>query len=136
MILVNRDMRAAVVLLSNTATGEVDALAEQIMRMLAGATVEPRKFDEPIDVPLETMQKYVGTYKLVPGIHFTVTVEDNQLMVGLTGQPTFSVFARSETEWFYKVVKATLTFEVDDDGTCNSLELFQNGVRQKAMRDE
>jgi hypothetical protein len=41
---------------------------------------------------------------------------------------------RSETEWFYKVVEATLTFKVGDDGQCRELELFQNGVRQTAKR--
>ena len=51
-------------------------------------------------------------------------------------ESTFEVYPRSETQWYYKVVKATLTFEVDDKGKCNTVELFQNGVRQKAKRIE
>jgi hypothetical protein len=57
-------------------------------------------------------------------------------MVGLTGQPALPVYARSETEWFYMVVDATLRFQRDDDGTCHSLQLLQNGLTQTAMRIE
>ena len=136
MLLVSRDHDAAVVLLANTATGKVDQLAEDILRMLAGAEVEPRSFEKSIEVSAEVMQRYVGKYELAEGIHFTVTVEDDKLMVGLTGQPSLQVFARSETEWFYKVVAASITFQVDDQGKCQALELFQNGVRQTAQRLE
>jgi len=136
-IFVNRQLNTAVVLLTNTATMEVDQLAQSIVQKLAGMPVEPRKFEKSIDVPDAVMQRYVGTYQLVPGIVFTVSVNDGKLMVGLTGQPTFQVFAKSETEWFYKVVPATLTFEkTTGDEKCPSLELFQNGARQTAKRVE
>jgi len=134
MMLVNRQLETGVVLLANTATMEVDRLAEGIIKMCAGAPVEPRTFDKPVPVAKEIMQCYVGKYELIPGFVLTVSVEDEKLMVGATGQPTHQVFARSDSEWFYKVVQATLTFQVDEDGNCQSVELFQNGVRQKAKR--
>ncbi len=136
MLLVNRGIETSVVLLTNTATGDVDQLAEDIIRLIAGAKVEPPTFERSITVSSKVMRKYVGKYELAPGIVFTVTVKDDKLMVGLTGQSTFQVYARSETEWYYKVVEATLTFKVDDNGRCNSIELFQNGVRQVAKRIE
>jgi CubicO group peptidase (beta-lactamase class C family) len=136
MFLVSRDIKSGVVLLANTATGEVDRLAEDIMRMIAGAEVEPRTFERTKEVSPDILQKYVGKYELAPGVIFTVSVQDEKLFVGLTGQPTFQVYARSDTEWFYKVVPATLTFELDDDGKCHSLELFQNGSRHKSKRFE
>lgn len=134
ILYVNREISAAVVVLANTATGEIDQLGEDIIRMIAGAKVEPRVFEKSITVPPEVLQKYVGRYELAPGAVFTVSVDEGKLMVGLTGQPTFQVFPRSETEWYYKVVKATLTFEVDKKGACNSLMLFQGGIKQKATR--
>jgi CubicO group peptidase (beta-lactamase class C family) len=133
-VFVSRQIDVAVVVLANTAAGEVDALAEQLMRMLAGADEKPREFQELVEVSPETMQRYVGKYQLAPGAVFTVSLNGNQLLVGLTGQQTFRVYPRGETEWFYKVVDATLTFQVDQSGRCNSLELFQNGIRQKAKR--
>jgi CubicO group peptidase (beta-lactamase class C family) len=134
MMLVNRQIDAGVVLLTNTATGEVDQLAEQIMQMLAGKNVEPRKFDKPVQVERAVMDRYVGKYELFPGFVLTVSIDDNKLMVAATGQPTLQVFARNETEWYYKVVEATLKFQVDADGKCDAVELFQNGKRLTGKR--
>ena len=78
----------------------------------------------------------LGRYELAPSFVFTVSVQGGKLMVGVTNQPTVQVYARSETEWFYKIVDATLTFKLDDNGKCQALELFQNGARQTAKRIE
>ena len=102
--------------------------------MLAGVDSKPRKFEKSITVAPAVMKRYVGTYELTKDFVFTVSVKGDKLMVGVTNQPTFQVFPRSETEWFYKVVEATITFKLDDEGNCTSLELFQNGVRQMANR--
>lgn len=142
MLLVNRKQNTAVILLTNTGTGKVDRLAQDILRMLAGEKVTPRTFKKFIQVknfiqvPTKVMQRYVGKYELGPNFIFTVNVKKDKLMVGLTGQPTHEVYAASETEWSYKVVPATLTFAINKKGKCVSLELFQNGVRQTAKRIE
>jgi serine-type D-Ala-D-Ala carboxypeptidase/endopeptidase len=134
MILINRKTKSSVILLTNTATGEVDQLAIDILIMISGAKVAPREFAKATDVPAKALQKFVGSYELGPGILFTVEAMDGKLMIGMTGQPSYQVFARSETVWFYKVVDATITFNVDKNGKCDSLVLFQNGVKQTAKR--
>ncbi|MCC9608174.1 serine hydrolase [Blastopirellula sp. JC732] len=135
-IYINRKLNVAVVVLTNTATSETDALAEQIVRMLAGVNEKPREFAQYVKVSPENMQRYAGKFQLAPGAVFTVSVEGDKLMVGLSGQPTFRVYPHSDTEWKYTVVEATLTFQVDDEGKCDAVELFQNGVRQMAKRIE
>jgi CubicO group peptidase (beta-lactamase class C family) len=134
MILINRKTKSGVILMTNTATGEVDQLAADILRMVSGAKVAPRKFEKVVDIPAEKLQKFVGRYQLAPRVLFTVDAVDGKLMIGLTGQPSHQVFARSETLWFYKVVDATITFNVDKNGKCDSLVLFQNGIKQTARR--
>jgi serine-type D-Ala-D-Ala carboxypeptidase/endopeptidase len=134
MILINRKTKSSVILMTNTSTGEVDQLATDILRMISGAKVAPRKFAKTIDVPAESLQKFVGSFELAPGALFTVEAIDGKLMIGLTGQPSYQVFARSETVWFYKVVDATIWFNVDKNGKCDSLVLFQNGIKQTAKR--
>jgi D-alanyl-D-alanine-carboxypeptidase/D-alanyl-D-alanine-endopeptidase len=134
MILVSRDLKLAVVLLTNTATMEVDVLGQDIMRMLGGAKVEPRKFEKAVTIRPEVMHKLEGQYEIIPEFVLTVTVDDGKLMVGATGQQTFEVYPRSETEWYYKVVDATLIFKFNSDGQCESLELLQGGARQTARR--
>ncbi len=134
IVLVNRDNQTSVVVLANTATTEVDKLAQDVMRLLAGKNVQPRKFEKTVKVLPTVMQRYVGRYELAPGVVFTVASQDGILTVGLTGQPAHRVYAKSDTEWYYKVVPATLTFEVNDDGKCIAVELFQNGAKIKAKR--
>jgi serine-type D-Ala-D-Ala carboxypeptidase/endopeptidase len=51
MALISRQNRTAVVILANTATSEVDRLAQEIFRMLAGQAVEPRRFEPEADAP-------------------------------------------------------------------------------------
>ena len=131
---IDRRSKLGFVLLANTASFEIDALGESIVRMLMGIKSEPREFERVVEVSTEAMQRYVGKFELAPNVVFTININDGKLMVGLTGQPTCRVFPRSETEWFYRVVEATLTFKIDEDGRCDTVELFQNGIRQKAKR--
>jgi D-alanyl-D-alanine-carboxypeptidase/D-alanyl-D-alanine-endopeptidase len=133
-IFANRPLKVVVVVLTNTATAEVDVLAQDLVVALAGQDVKPREFEKGSDVPDEVLKRYAGKYRLAPGADFTVSTKGGKLLVGLTGQPTFEVFSRSETEWYYKVVDATLTFQVNAAGKCTAVELFQNGQRQTAKR--
>ncbi len=47
ILFVDRSIDAGVILLSNTASGQTDALAESIMRSIAGGEIEPQKFPKP-----------------------------------------------------------------------------------------
>jgi D-alanyl-D-alanine-carboxypeptidase/D-alanyl-D-alanine-endopeptidase len=133
-VFVSRPANAAVVVLTNTGNGEVDVLAEQLIQMLAGASVKPREFAKPVRVADEIMQRYVGSYQLAPRFVLTVTTENGQLYVQATGQPKFRVYPKSETEWYYKVVDARLAFDVDDAGECTGLTLHQNGLALPAAK--
>jgi len=134
MLLIDRESKLAVVLLANTGYLGLDRLATDVMRILNGDEVKPRTFEKSVRVAKKVMERYVGKYELAPMFVFTVSVKDDKLMVGVTNQPTHQVFARSETEWFYKVVNAKLKFQLDDDGKCTSLKLLQNGITQTAKR--
>ena len=134
MMMVDREKNTAIVVLCNSAAMEVDQLAQQIAQTLAGQSVKPRKFEKEFVVSDEIMQRYVGEYQLAPTFVFTVSVKNKKLMVGVTGQSTQRVYARSETEWYYKVVDASITFKVNEAGECTALVLHQNGLNQTAAR--
>jgi serine-type D-Ala-D-Ala carboxypeptidase/endopeptidase len=104
MALVSRQLRLAVVVLANTASPELDRLAEDLFRMAAGGSVQPREFPPAVVVAPEVMQRYVGRYSLVPGFDLVVTREADRLMVQATGQAAARVYPKSDTQWFYKVV--------------------------------
>ena len=59
---------------------------------------------------------YVGEYDYGHGAILTVTKEGNRLFAQLTGRPKFEIFAKSETEFFWKIVNAQVTFVENEEG--------------------
>jgi CubicO group peptidase (beta-lactamase class C family) len=90
----------------------------------------------PSEVPLDarTLDRYVGNYELSANFILTVTREGAQLLVGATGQSRAAVYPKSSVEFFYKVVDAQITFELDAQGHAAALVLHQNGRDQRARR--
>jgi len=77
---------------------------------------------------------YVGTYKLGPADIFTITRSGDHLKAQLTGQPALDIFPESNTNFFYKAVRAQITFLTGADGDATALILHQNGLDTKAAR--
>lgn len=118
--------RRAVCVLTNTATGLVDAVAEKLLVALHGRDVTPPVFEKPIAVERSKLEPLVGKYRLMPGLEFDVTLEGDVVRAQLTGQPSWRLYPRSPTEFFYRVVDASVTFEFDGDAV-KQLVLHQNG---------
>jgi serine-type D-Ala-D-Ala carboxypeptidase/endopeptidase len=85
-------------------------------------------------VPRETLQTYVGQYQLAPGAVFIIRPEGDRLTAALTGQGTAEIFPESEREFFYKVVDAQISFQVDAQGQVTGLVLHQNGRDMPAQK--
>ena len=137
IMFVNRKSNRAVVVLSNTATGEVDKLGAEIMALLKGDDVKPREFPKAVKVSEEVCKKYVGKYKLNEALTFDVAYAADTktgLTVQLTGQPKLKLYPASDSRWFLKVVDAEIEFTVDESGKCVSLTLHQNGLKQTAKK--
>lgn len=121
-----------VVVLTNSTEG-IDDLG---LKLLDGSRkiripVKPTEEVEVADAILET---YVGNYELVPNFVITITNEKGQLFLQATNQPKFEVYASSENEFFLKVVKASITFNKDEQGKIKSLTLHQGGQNQEAKK--
>ena len=65
-----------------------------------------------------------------------MTTDGEHLYVQATGQMKLPVFPASEREFFYKVVDAQITFNVDANGRATSLVLHQNGMDAPGKRIE
>ena len=85
-------------------------------------------------VEAEILKKYVGKYELVPGAIFDIALQNGQLTAQLTGQQRFPIYAKSQTEFFYKVVDAQITFVKDKHGKVIALVLHQSGFDQTANK--
>jgi serine-type D-Ala-D-Ala carboxypeptidase/endopeptidase len=81
-----------------------------------------------------TLQEYVGHYDLAPGAAFDVTLIQGQLMVQLTHQPSFPVYATAKDHFLYHVVDAQIDFERDAAGKVVALVLHQNGQTKRAPK--
>ena len=63
-----------------------------------------------------------------PGVIMTVSREDTQLMAQLTGQPKYPLFTRSETEFAWRVVAASVKFVKGANGKVAKAVHSQNGT--------
>jgi CubicO group peptidase (beta-lactamase class C family) len=100
-----------------------------------GAPGTPPKVRLAVKVDPATLDKYVGSYILVPVVStFTITREEDRLYVQLTGQPRLRVYPENDTKFFYKAVDAQIDFETDEDGSVRRLVLHQNGKDMAAGR--
>ncbi|HEX6639260.1 MAG TPA: M56 family metallopeptidase [Steroidobacteraceae bacterium] len=80
-----------------------------------------------IKLPPATLDRYAGTFKMAEGMFVEIKRDGDRLMARLTGQPTFEIFPESETEFFWKIVDAQLTFALDGSGVVQSATLHQHG---------
>jgi hypothetical protein len=104
------------------------------VRMLAEMGVEMEI--EKVEVPVEVLELYVGSYELMPGFIITVTRKDTQLHAQATGQPRFELYPSSENKFYLTVVDAQVEFNFNADGSVKSLTLFQGGQELEGNRME
>lgn len=127
--------RVGVVALANTSTGEGTTDIGQHLLDARYPLWVPEDFpsSEPT-LEAKVLDGYVGHYEMTPTFILAVTHEGSQLYVQATNQPRAAVFAKSNTEFFYKIVDAQITFKTDSQGHANTLILHQGGRDQKAKR--
>jgi hypothetical protein len=91
--------------------------------------------DRPeVQLPLKTLQCYVGTYQ-IPGIpDGVVTVENGHLMLEVMGQSKQQLYAESEDHFFLKTVNAQVEFTGIKDGHAGSLSFYRAGRTMQASR--
>jgi CubicO group peptidase (beta-lactamase class C family) len=94
----------------------------------------PPKARTEIKIDPARLDAYVGVYELAPQFRITVTKENGALFAQATGQEKFPLFAEAETEFFFKVVDAQISFVKDANGKVNQLILHQGGRNAPASR--
>ncbi len=120
---------AGVVVLTNTSVG-----ADDIGFHLLDSSFPLEQVRAVVAVDRAIFEKYVGQYELSPALIFDIRIEAGQLTAQLTGQQRLPVYAESDTRFFYRVVDAQITFEVDERGEASALVLHQNGMDQRAKK--
>lgn len=125
--------RTGVVVLCNTAVG-VNALGMALLNMISGKEFKPPTYRTAVSLSAEQLEPYVGEYELEGHGPMSITRDGEKLYARLSLQPTIRIWPSSESEFFYRVVEAQITFERDEEGNVTSLVLHQNGRDMKAPR--
>lgn len=78
------------------------------------------------------LQSYIGDYQFASGAVMSVTEEEGQLFVQLTGQQRFAAYPESDTKLFLREIDAQISFTLKH-GKATVLTLHQNGRNSSAL---
>ncbi|MGC1521244.1 MAG: DUF3471 domain-containing protein [Steroidobacteraceae bacterium] len=131
----SRRSGVGIVALSNTADNNagVDDLGLHLLDARYPLAV-PEGSPREAAIGSSVLDDYVGHYELTPTFIITITREGDQIFAQATGQTKAALYAKSEGEFFYKVVNAQISFQTDPQGQTTGLVLHQNGRDQPAKR--
>lgn len=130
----DKKKRRGVVVLANSANSIDDIGFHLLEPKHPLAHFELAKERVAIHLEPEILDRYVGRYELAPSVFFNLRRDGGKLMAQLTGQEYYEIFPESETEFFYKVINAQITFTKDAGRKVQSLVLHQNGLDQTAKK--
>jgi serine-type D-Ala-D-Ala carboxypeptidase/endopeptidase len=89
------------------------------------ATVPPPP--KTISLSVGVLKKYVGTYQLAPDFTIAVRLAGGHLVIQATNQRPAAIYPESRTEFFLKVVDASISFVEGADHEVTGLVLHQGG---------
>jgi outer membrane protein assembly factor BamB len=98
-----------------------------------GKAYDPAQEPRAVRLEPEILQQLTGTYREEDGSTYTVTVEDDHLVID-TGMQTLAIYPSSPTEFFMKEYELRVRFTSDDDGTVTGLEFVSGETVTPAAR--
>lgn len=135
------DQHFSVVVLANAGDMNPAALSFRIAdiylkELLKPAPDKPALDDKPeVTIDPRILDAYVGNYELRPGFVISISKDNDHLVTRATGQPSFPMYAVSNTAFRLRVVPAELVFEdVAQSGTAQNAVLHQNGANLPLKR--
>jgi hypothetical protein len=127
--------RLGVVALANAQTGTgADDIGLHILDPEIPVDLHiPRKHVETkIDPAL--LDRYAGTYKFADNDFVVVSREGGHLVESENGQDPLALFPEGDRDFFFKIVDAQVSFEIDADGKVAAAIWHQDGQDQRGER--
>jgi len=113
------EQHLGIVVLSNQADFDPNGLAHQLADLFLEGKFPPEKpapspeSAPAITVPLETLQRYVGIYKLRDDWYLDIGLQNGELTVQASRESRFPMRAESETRFFVPAYNAPIAFQAD-----------------------
>ncbi len=128
------ESHVTVAVLGNLNGATPETMGAALGTLAHGGSVQLTSERREIALPKSALEPYVGTFQLRPGVDMTVSLDGGHLMVQLTGQPKFQLFAERENFFFLKAVDAQLEFTKDAAGAVTAATLHQGSINATAPR--
>lgn len=127
---------ASALLLFETDLAEHYAQVSGYMRLmgLVPPTALPKPRRTAIALPASSLARYVGVYRVVPGLDLTVTLRDGALWVQSTGGALVRMWPENATDFFVNEVDVQFTFTRDATGTVSGMIVHQEGRDRSAVK--
>lgn len=135
------ETQSLVVVLSNVASHRPGRMAHDLISILLQQPYKLPRTRQAVELDPAAYDGLVGLYRLGPDFQVTITRDGGHLYSAVSENSKDELFAESDTEFFYKVVDAQITFIRDGEGRANRLVLHQDGrdtvgIRIEAETDE
>ncbi|MBC8353308.1 MAG: serine hydrolase [Planctomycetes bacterium] len=92
------------------------------------------KAEKTVKIEAKILDSYVGTYDFGAVGKLIVTRKGDHLSAKLASQPAVDVYGKSETKFFYKVIRAELEFVKGHDGKIEKVILRQGPAKLDGTR--
>lgn len=124
-IAIDKENKRVISVMTNSGSSPVEDLAKYLINPKAN----PLQIDKKeVAITAEELEPFKGTY-INDGLNlnYTIVLKENHLHAKLSGQPEFPLYYQGKDSFVYKVVKAKVVFEKDENNTVVGLLLHQNG---------
>lgn len=121
----NTEKKTGVVVMMDSFGSLMDQVGDRLEHVLAGTAVEPLPLHRSITLDSKTLDEYVGSYEVIPGVKMTITRQGDQVFLQLPNQPAVRLYAEAKDKFFPRVVEATFTFDRDAQGQVIGCVLHQ-----------
>jgi CubicO group peptidase (beta-lactamase class C family) len=125
-----------VVVLSNVVPASPERMAHDLAAIVSGEPYSLPTKREAVKVDPALYDTYAGRYQLQPDSILTIQRSGDRLLVQGPDKRMVEIFPESETEFFFKVVDAQITFVKNEQGQITHLMLRQAGHNVQAKRLE
>ena len=111
--------------MTNSGSSSIEDLAQYLINPV----MYPLKIDKKeVPTTVEQLESYQGNYiNDGLGLNYNIVLKDNHLHAKLNQQPEFPIYYQGGESFIYKVIKAEVIFERDENNTVVGLLLNQNG---------
>ena len=120
------DKDITIIITTNAGNYFLDTIDKTLVDIILGNSYELPEDLVEIELDAEILKKYTGIYEHIEGYNIVILESEGQLYAQLPGQVKAEIYPKSQTEFFYKVIDAKITFKTDDNGKIIGL-VFEQG---------